>query len=202
MSAVWIIAYPGQEVGNPSASGEVVMETPGGVPIVKQVTVTKTNDIRREVTAWSNGTTSEVWFYKRYRLANQPPSANVFIKRSNGGGDMKGLFPDFGMLDFPEMGWLSLSYYKGISTHGGRPCYFFQREEMIDPAYGIRVPVMQAWIDVDSRRPVALNYGGKAQVYSYSEKIPQALALPEQFSNALDEYEKALAATERSPMKL
>lgn len=100
-----------------------------GYRILMQMTVTKTPKVRRIVSRWSDGQTTERWVVDNLVLGEEPGGKGIQVYDSSQPWVLPSPppFPNYGISDFPELNWISMGNYAGVGTYLGRPCHVFQR---------------------------------------------------------------------------
>jgi hypothetical protein len=207
--AAWKVTYASKQTPPPNmmgagANGAVNPAGPSGpLPTtLLEVDVVKMDPNRREVYLWSNKQTTEHWIYHGLYLFNQlgMPDINVFAP-GTGSMAIASMIPDYSKSDFPEFAWLSLDTYRNVVTYQQRKCYLFQSQPQPqaqlpkNPALMMmvkRAPLggQQAWIDVKTLLPVALDDGMTLRTYtSFKELPPSELELPGTFAQGLHDWE-------------
>jgi len=101
--------------------------------IMMQMTVTKGAKVRRIVTRWSSGQTTERWVVGSLVLSEEPGGSGIQVYDSSQPWVLPSPppFPNYGASDFPELNWISLGNYAGVGTYQGKPCYVFQRKAAV-----------------------------------------------------------------------
>lgn len=123
--ASWVVTYSGEAMdqgGNPTA----VAFTPQGALTAKKIGVIRGAKNKRIIRAWSDGSTTEQWYCDGATLYEQPGTSDVYVFTAADLSDRLSFIPNFGLGDFPELGWISLKNYAGAKMLEGRPCHVFQ----------------------------------------------------------------------------
>jgi len=137
---------------------------PSYVPVTppRVVTLTRTKPIwhvvrvdtlGNKIEQWSNGTDV-------FCVASGLPEPMLDTH------DVYSGFPDYTVIDFPDMGWVSLQTYQGVQPKGGRPCLVFAKDDMT------------AWVDAESRLPVQWQKGGETRTFRQLPPPTERLELP------------------------
>jgi hypothetical protein len=168
-------------------------------PDLREIRVTKTGTLKRDLFSYDNGTTSEVWYVAGILLT---PDSNQQLTVFN----YKGVQAQFGnqlgnamvSAGFTGLDWLNFKYYDQFVFYQGQPCYHYgikvpQRQlvpEGVPPTAAVSLSA-EAWINVKTGLPVAYT-GGDGKVYTYRFLDPPTapLALPPAYQVALTAYEK------------
>lgn len=100
-----------------------------GYRILMQMTVTKGAKVRRIVSRWSDGQTTERWVVDSLVLSEEPDGRGIQVYDSSQPWVLPSPppFPNYGSSDFPELSWISMGNYAGVGSYLGRTCYVFQR---------------------------------------------------------------------------
>jgi hypothetical protein len=190
-------------------------------PYIKQIKVLKADKIRRELITWSNGQTSERWFYHNLFLFNQPGVPDIYIVNPGNLAPGQAAFnPDYSLGDFAELSWISTRNYVGIQNFHQHICYVFASKAPSSPnffppqvteppspsstsltraGYGTaqtNTP-LRAWVDEKTKLPVALENGASLQSYTFYESSGASIELPNNFYQALSRYQNALAEPDK-----
>ncbi len=167
-------------------------------PVLLRREVTKGRDIRRDVLFSSDGTKSERWFYHGMDFV-QIRSGSILIMdpSSNEGAPNYG-----GYRDFPELEWVDARNFTKAEKAGGVLCFRY-RYNGNERGSSVRTvhPGMEAWIDVETGRPVAFEDGGDRYVYEFSSSTPESLRLPAAFQAEYDAFLKPARDADRFKMQ-
>jgi hypothetical protein len=189
-------------------------------PPPKTVLVTKAGKVVREVIAYANGTSVEIWHRGGVTVSrNQGSQAWSASPESAAGFES----PDYITADFSGLGWISPATYTGIQSFGGRKVIVFtgsvcdksatdlsvlkngvdrQRGEEARSGHRVtkafdpndyKVPAV-AYIDLETRLPLILKYGNLTRSYRYRSPSQSELTLPPDAVKAVSSYEKYRAS--------
>jgi hypothetical protein len=155
-------------------------------PMLLEVRVAKAKADRQDIFVWSDKQTTEHWIYQGLYLFNRLGASDVVVLPPNPGNQaIAALFPDYSSSDFPELSWLTLPNYKGVVNYSQRNCYLFQTAKNHE---GL---MKQAWIDVKTKFPVAVDDGTTTMTYTdFQEISTRDLRLPSSFAEALRAFKK------------
>jgi len=151
----------------------------------KRIVITKSGDIRHEERLMERDYKEESWRTGDVEVEQKANSKKLSVK----------MMSSFAARDFPELGWISLKNFVGIQSLNGRKCFAFEQERYDDEHQPIGKA--GAYVDVDTRYPVAFRY--LTQVYQYTILPPPATALtvPDEFAAAakakMEQIKKATA---------
>lgn len=158
---------------------------------VVRVEVRKVDGTRQETTTWSDGGSSETWFYKNWILLSRPDFPDIQVMdRSHLNEAVVKTQPDYAKGDFPNLSWITGEKFAGARTVREHRCNIFQ--DGSGPEAGGQVNQIEAAIDSTSGLPVQIRNGAVTQVYSYQESPPSPLELPPRFAAALARYQAIL----------
>jgi hypothetical protein len=169
---------------------------------IKEIVVTKAGDIRRDLEAWDNGSARDLWIVKGVELFAYPESPTIVVRNAATDEDARTFqSPDFGGLPA-----LSLQNYVDVATYRGVQCYHFlikrTKPEGDATAYTAAERAetrnREAWIDVKSKLPVALDDGESIRLYTFSPDRPAPLALPDKFAAELQHYVEVVREMSRN----
>jgi hypothetical protein len=164
------------------------------VPVI-QASNTITGDIKRIDTLSADGRRQELWFDKnlQFSVASNDPSHVIVMEGGAGPAPDGSLRSPVVGPGFPSFWWLGLSCYKDVVKVNGRSCYHFhvipppqpvrkahmtEEEEMKLPAVVI-TQEKEAWIDVETKLPVALGVEGLIYTYTFLPPPTSPLTLPQ-----------------------
>jgi hypothetical protein len=206
--AAWRITYTSKQAPTPTPPVGAANAT-NAVPaapqprVLKEVDGVKMDQTRQEIYQWSDKQTTEHWSYGGSYLLTQLDNPGVYIfKPSLTNPGITATIPDYSVSDFPEFSWVSLENYKSIVIYQQHKCYFFQaQKQSVAPTpfplpasvKSLPVPVKQAWIDVKTKLPVALNDGTVLGVYAIREIPQRDMELPPKFAEEYAKWQKAWA---------
>jgi hypothetical protein len=166
---------------------------------LKEIRVTKTGNLKRDIVSYGNGTTVEVWYVDGVLFT---PDSNqkltVFNYKAVQSQYGNGLGNAVASDGFTGLDCLNLKYYDRVVFFQGQPCYH----------YGIKVPQKQlvpgspaqtnlpprsaeAWINAKTSLPVGYtDSDGKLYTYHFLDPPTAPLTLPLAYQAALAGYEK------------
>jgi hypothetical protein len=157
---------------------------PPGTRRVDQLISTKSGSSRELVALWSDGSRSDLWFFRGYRLEQNPGSDHITVTSLKGGTDAQNV-------DFTDFQWLDLSNYVGVEDKNSVKCYFFK--DQVKFKYQRLILDCSADINVKTKLPVAWDQGSNH--YELVSTASATLsALPPAFAAALKAYQEAAAA--------
>ena len=179
----------------PAASG-------GQEKILVKVDVTKTAEMKRCVSTWSDGSVTENWFVGDLKMV------------LNGGGNIfainlkiLGNTDSSPRWDASDFAWLAQSNYAGIASFQNTQCYCFQknRNPKLDQngvplkysANTIAGSPGVALIDMQTYLPVAMNDGIRTFFYRFSETPDHDLQLPSYYESEMTRIHKQTEAPRR-----
>lgn len=157
----------------------------------------------------------EIWYANKVSLtaADNDPSKIVLMAPPGAGPMPDGtLGPLLTGPGFPGFWWLDLRHYKGVVNFQGRSCYHFRMVPPPAPASTPQIPSApetkiiggrefvsgespsasrvkpleaEAWIDVETKLPVAILHGGQLHTYTFLAPPAAKLSLPESMKQAI-----------------
>jgi hypothetical protein len=165
-----------------SATWEIKYDTApsGKQKSVVEIDVSKSGDIRQEVSKWSDGSSSNVWYEKGVQLMenrNNPISHYVVA------ADPYEFFgnPTPAEIDFPNLMWLNQRNFIGKTQKAGHSCYYYRESTDFGPE--------EAWVDLTTGLPTAVNNVNGARTYLFAAGPASALTLPPDFQAAYVRHE-------------
>jgi hypothetical protein len=187
---------------------------------LNMVTVTKAGTTRRMVSTWSDGTTSEQWIIPGFQLWEQPGQEGIHIFTTSALSHSGVHREDYSKSDFPEFDWLSASNYARVESYNKIKCWCFQDKLTLGVSPN-SLPMSQileenaassgakkhetmptstifkrAWIDTETKLPVALDDGMKIQVFTFLPAPNEPPVMPARFSKVVKDYKDAMSALE------
>jgi hypothetical protein len=220
-SAAWEITfkYPGEATDAakdaedaPDATNPAAAEAEAR-PV--KVVITRTGDLIREQTSWSDRKKTEKWIY-RTSLAVEEDAATGKLFRVppvslvNDSGD-------YAKGSFSELAWIGPGNYKGVRPVNERPCFIFTAApgEATNPlveeldagipaelrATGANTDSLAAAIDTETLLPVSFSNGRVVKNYRILRPPDAPLALPPKFAGVFDEWIKRIEEANRLPGK-
>ncbi|CAN5342639.1 hypothetical protein BH09VER1_BH09VER1_27650 [soil metagenome] len=159
---------PGQ--GGSSKSGYGIVE----------VHSTQVGKVKRDIITYAGGAKQERWFAENVLLW-KGPDGDVIAgdMRDAGPGTGGGSIPSV-PTGFPGLAWLSVSNYDKVVPLGKRSCYHFSQESK------------DAWIDVETKLPVASKFGDLYFAYTFNSPPSEALKFPAEYQKTWDQYQARL----------
>jgi hypothetical protein len=130
--------------------------------------------LRREVRHWSDGASTECWAFGNVTLYEQPGIDHVLMV------DPSAFTGELGVPAwFPEFAWISQKTMQAEEkgTYKGRKAVHYKAGDE------------EAWIDPETRLPIALRERGALREYQFSGEAPTPLTLPPRFQVFLKELE-------------
>jgi hypothetical protein len=130
---------------------------------------------------WTNGKLSEAWIAEGYHLAKYPALPDIYVTSlvlrpaglNDGMADFHAVFPGFV--------WLEEKFFAGTEKKDGRLCHHYVDGEN----------AREAWVDAESRLPVAFRRDNTLFTYVSLPRPSQPPALPDQFQRELARHKKA-----------
>jgi hypothetical protein len=185
--------------------------------VVVQLTVVKTGSTMLEYYVDANGQQHEIWHVTGIRIVVQLGAASPLIipesvaKRAlvspdYGGRDIYSI--NFAASDFAGLNWLSPSTFSGMVKYRGTDCMVFngtvsplsERAQIDERLYiegeramghavpdAVTVPAM-AYIDLDTRLPLFVQFGGEKCTYQYGAAPKAPLQLPPELAGPTQAY--------------
>ncbi|MFA7343506.1 MAG: hypothetical protein WC003_04300 [Terrimicrobiaceae bacterium] len=150
-------------------------------PELLEIEAWKTPSVARVIQQWGNGKASESWIADGYLLHKFPALPDIYVTPLS----LRSSVQDDGMSDFnavyPGFTWLDLKYYTGVIPLGGKKCHHYA-----DPEND-----REAWVDAETKAPVAYRNGASNFVYAFLAPPAQDPTMPEAFLRELQNYKKA-----------
>lgn len=166
---------------------------------LREIRVTKTGKLKRDIISYGNGTTVEVWYVNGVLFT---PDSNQQLTAY----DYKAVQSQFGnklgnaivSAGFTGLDWLSLEDYDQVVIYQGQPCYHYgikapQRQLPPKSMPSTAPPLLsaEAWINAKTGLPVAYTTGdGKVYTYRFLDSPTTPLVLPPTYQVAVTSHEK------------
>ena len=144
---------------------------------IVEVHSTRKGKLKRDIITYANGTKAERWFADNLLFWKSAEGSVIANNLSGNSAD-----PDLAAntpsipSGFFGADWLKQSFYDQVVPVEKRPCYHFAS------------PNKEAWIDVESKLPVACKLGDVVYRYTFNAP-PEALAFPPDFQKAWNDYQ-------------
>ncbi len=148
---------------------------------------------RQEIRTWSDGTVTEAWALPGITLFQNPALLPQDIQIFEAGSGVEA--GDGILKDFTELAWTSEENYRKRATYKGRPADHYaasSRGGEGEEAAGSsnRSAEMQAWIDPQTRLPIAMLRGAELREYSFTANAPAALTPSRVFQEFMHRLQK------------
>jgi hypothetical protein len=178
---------------------------------VAQLTVVKTGSTTLEYHVHATGERDEIWHVADIRvMIRLVGDAKPLVCPDYGGGDIYST--NFAVSDFAGLDWVSADTYSGMAKHQERDCIVFKsnvspldgqaqkleaaaiaQERAVGkhPPDPIKVPAV-AFIDLDTRLPVYVQFGGEKCTYQYGPPPRAPLQLPAQLAGSAIDYQQRI----------
>ena len=184
------------------------MKDPIAKPMIRTVAVTRTVNFTKETATFSDETTQTDYIFNIARITKHVAYDGLI--RSRRGLDVSTSSPDYATTDFSGFEWLKPGNYKGVQTVQNRPCYVFEAEieteaaklaaSMGNSAGSPEKTTARAFINVESKLPVALQLGRENRVYAFRKPSPADLNLPPEVAAEIKDWKAELtSATKAAP---
>ena len=173
-------------------------------PMVRTLTVTRTTDFAKEAVKFSDETTQTSYIFNVARVTKHVSYQGLIRSRTD--SDVSTYSPNFANADFTGFEWLSAKNFKGVQDLQGRKCYVFEDEQVVptsalmpkkedDPKV-----LTRAFIDMDTKLPVALQLGKESRVYAFGSPNPADLVLPAEIAAEIQSWRaQLLSAAKAAP---
>lgn len=169
----------------------------GTMPRVEKAEVTQSADgSRRTVLSWSNGTTTETWSSAKWpglAAVESPAGAGIHVVPLSDALLRTHMVVSF---DASLFSWIQRAFLQGEADFLGRRCLHYRGLAPLtagDDSDETPAKVLhQAWIDIETLAPVALDDSSRMVAFSPLPAPQKNLVLPAIFQAALDRYQRAL----------
>jgi hypothetical protein len=202
-NAAWILSVSDGKAQSPTTPnqrmGVGAPQSAAKNPGLREIRVTKTGNLKRDIVSYGNGTTVEVWYVDGVLFT---PDSNqqltVFNYKAVQAQYGNGLGNAIVSAGFTGLDWLDLKDYDQVVFYQGQPCYHYgikvQQRQLLPKGTPPTAPPLlsaEAWINAKTALPVAYTDGdGKVYTYRFLDSPAAPLALPPAYHVALTSYEK------------
>jgi hypothetical protein len=197
--------------GGPEASSLEYLndiKEPIAKPMVRILRVTRSRDFTKEVAKFSDESEETAYIFNVARIYRHTDYEGLI--RSRRDQSVASISPNFSVADFAGFDWLSHKNYKGVQKVLDRTCYFFEDEieteqvkmatSMGNTPDGETKTTARAFINVESKLPVALQLGRENRVYAFGKPSPADLNLPPEVAAEIKDWRAELtSATKAAP---
>ena len=168
-------------------------------PRMVRISMEKTGEDLHKETLWENGKTDNLWIYHGWVIfqpidfaTDQATALPVNSRMSPVRGETR--------VDFPDLSWLvPKAFVKTVTYHGQRCDYYEDKEAPPLVGGDILNPVVfkgaRAWIDVNTRLPVAVENDAVLKKYHFPKEAPDRIRLTGIFATTYNNATKAANAT-------
>ena len=206
-----VYTYPAehQKKDDPAPGAKAKPLPPGTVSHLRKTITTKTGPIVHERQIDTLGRTVESWFNGRTQYCRS--SENPLWGQSVPGTPQERVVePRFSPLPptgFRDLGWINAENFAGSVPYGSGTCLIFapggyRRLDLSDPAQRskrLSEVEMIAYIDADSRLPLALRTRNELRSYHFNEAPTQMQTLPVDLSVQIKQGAEGRARLEAPP---
>jgi hypothetical protein len=198
-NAAWILSISdGKEQSLKPATTSGPSQAGSANAGLKQISVTKTGKLKRDIVAYGNGTTVELWYADGVLVTTdskrQPTVLDYKVADARFGNGLGSATKSAG---FTGLNWLDLKYYDHVVMYQGQPCYHYgittkQAQPLsAPPGTASQTIGAEAWINVKTGLPVAYTTGdGKLYTYRFLDSPTTPLTLPPDYQVTLAVFEK------------
>ncbi|PTX92193.1 hypothetical protein DB346_24955 [Verrucomicrobia bacterium LW23] len=168
----------------------------GEPPTLEVLTVTKTGDTMRVERAGTSGKKWTTWVVGQLQFLVWPDGSQCAELNLTNSLDAIDLYShNTSISDFPGLEWVTTANFRTIATYGDKNCLVYQDQLVSahdDSGKPIAFYTVTACVDVESRKPVALQKAGIVMTYEWKEAPASALVLPPNVQALLKERAAAL----------
>lgn len=207
--ACWVVAYKAK-AALAQKTNEASAALAGAPRELKKLTVIKAGATRQIISSWSDGTTTERWIIPGFQLVERPGQKDIYMYTSSGLSHSSSSLEDYSGSDFPEFSWLAESNYSRVESFSKTKCWAFQGDAVSSISSKMLPMLIQlknssavskgasatppkpapaifkkAWIDIDTKLPVALDDGTRIQVFTFLPAPAQAPEMPARFAKVV-----------------
>jgi len=161
---------------------------------LKGVEVTKTGAIIHTILTDQTGQVWNLWNQATVHVVISPNGKDVgFAQRPLDPEAVNPFFIDYSSSDFFGFEWISAGNYKGEKSYHGKTCLFFDGSGESNQMY--------AYIDKDSRLPLALVKEGQAEIYEFQSPPTQMQELPPNARQFMEQQAQYIQSMANRPLR-
>jgi len=217
-TAAWEITfkYPGEDSAAaenaPDATDPTAAESE---PRPTKVVVTRTGDVIREETSWSDRKKTEKWILRNnLQVIEDRTTGQLFRLPAT---TLVDDFSDYSKGNFTELAWIGPGNYQGVRPVNERPCFIFTAAPgevvyTLDEEVNAGMPAemrgtmantesLAAAIDAETLLPVSFSNGRVVKNYRILRPPDAPLVMPPKFAGVFDEWIKRIEEANRLPGK-
>jgi hypothetical protein len=148
---------------------------------IKSIRVVRRGELRRDTVLWTDGSSTEYWWSRGAQIV-------VFQAEKNGPvSAMKSGLMEARRLDESMFAWVGNDSFKKEQDFMARKSAYF--ETRVPLGEGERQE-RQAWLDLETMRPLAWSNGAVLAVFAFENTPPRdVLVMPAEFKKKLERYE-------------
>jgi len=173
------VQTPDKKIDKEAAWGAIIMTTKTGKILLRQ-----TYDDRKRIwNTWCIGdlNVQTTLSPDGKNWVVQTPNADPHVHTPN--------YVDYSKSDFPDFAWISKNNYAGIKEMGGKKCIVFTASIKMNSDDPMPT-LLAAYIDLDTRYPVAFIQGGEFHSYEFKQPPKDTLPLPQLVQDLLNNRKK------------
>ena len=153
-------------------------------PRIAEVHTTKTGEIRHDHVVLVDGNESDQWYVSGFLLTMPPGSTEVAVYdlSNDPPPDPRDGNPTLAK-GFPGVGWVKFDAYDQTVPYEKHTCYHYLAGE---------IGSGEAWIDTETKLPVAYKAGDAVYKYRFNEPPTGPLVLPAVYREAMERAQKMI----------
>jgi hypothetical protein len=217
-TAAWEITfkYPGEDSAAaenaPDATNPTAAESE---PRPTKVVVTRSGDVIREETSWSDRKKTEKWILRNnLQVLEDRATGRLFRLPATTLADD---FTDYSKGNFSELAWIGPGNYQGVRPVNERPCFIFTAApgkvvDQLATELNAGMPAemggtvantesLAAAIDAETLLPVSFSNGRVVKNYRILRPPTSPLVMPPKFAGVFDEWIERIEEANRKPGK-
>lgn len=161
---------------------------------LKGVEVTKTGPIIHTIITDETGQVWNLWNQAAVHIVISPNGKDVgFAQRPLDPDAVNPFFIDYSNSDFFGFEWISAENYKGEKSYHGRTCLFFDGSGNLGRMY--------AYIDKDSRLPLALVQDSQVEIYEFQSPPTQMQEIPPNAKQFMEQQAQYIQSMANRPLR-
>lgn len=158
----------------------------------EMVSITKTENIMLRRTMDAQGQTWNTWCIEDFQTTISPDEKSLMMQsRSLDPNVPASNYEDYSQTDFPGFEWVSAKSYAGIKLINGKKCILFQGKGRSD-VEGKDGGDLMAYINLETRYPVALIIGNDCRTYEFQAPPQTKLQIPQILKQLLSNRRKIM----------
>lgn len=173
----------------------------GGEILPKEIDVVKVGNIEQQTISWSDKSKTMALFIEGHQLFEDPKTktVSVFAAEATQSAAAEDIVPCWA---FYATAWINATHFKETIKLGDKQCHHYtEGERPLGEDGKTRLQVREAWIDAETRLPIAVRSDAGGVHYKYLAIPSGPITLPPAFQKAWKDYQGQLKRLESMRMR-